>query len=769
MPETARVLNSTPIGEVTSPRIVYRHLNKAGLKIGDGRSIHIVKYLAWLSKARNEDTRDSGHERNDYEKVKAAAALRARAMSEAGRDIASEDWVRPAKDQKRKDDATMSFQAFCDSYFPQLFHLPWSHDHQRVIQKIERAVLEGELFAMAMPRGSGKTTLCEMACLWALMIGAHEFVALVGSAEGHAADMLESIKSELENNDLLDEDWSEVTGPIRALEGIHQRAKGQIFGGERTHIGWTGGEIVLPTIPGSMASGGIIRVSGITGRIRGMKYKRVDGRSVRPSLVLVDDPQTDESAKSPSQCATREAILSGAILGLAGPGKKIAGLMTVTVVQQDDMADRMLDRTKHPAWQGERTKMVYRFPENETLWAKYFDIRKAGQAAGTGVDHANDFYIENREAMDAGAEVAWPARHDQTEVSAIQHAMNIRCDRGDNAFYAEYQNEPLPALTDHQDVLDKETIEKKQNGHKRGVPPESSSIITAFIDVQQNLLYWLVCAWEDNYSGAIIDYGTHPEQGRAYFTLRDAKRTIQLEHKESAFEANLYAALDKCVTMLMQREYRQADGTAMRIDRLMIDANWGASTDIIYQYCRMSPFGTAVMPSHGRYVGASSLPMNEYAKRMGDRIGPNWRIPGTAGKRAVRHAVYDTNFWKSFAAARFCTSIGESGCLTLFGPHNHSLLIDHLLAEAPVRTEARGRVVDEWKTKMIGQDNHWFDCLVGACVGASMQGLQTTGVEVQGVRKKYGGQSGAGSKGRKTYGQSGPLQAPELQWRRGGP
>lgn len=751
VPEAARVLNSTQLGEVISPRVVYRHLNRAGLAIGDGRTVHVVRYAAWLFRIRKEAKPDPGSERNDYDKVKAAAAERARNISEAGRDIAGEEWVREPKDQARKDAATMSFQAFCDSYFPQLFHLPWSHDHLTVIAKLERAVLEGELFAMAMPRGSGKTTLCEMACMWALMIGAHEFITLVGSDEGHAADMLDSIKSELENNDLLDEDWSEVTGPIRALEGIHQRAKGQLFHGERTHIGWTGGEIVLPTVPGSMASGGIIRVSGITGRIRGMKFKRPDGRSVRPSLVLVDDPQTDESAKSPSQCATREAILSGAILGLAGPGKKIAGLMTVTVVHQDDMADRMLDRTKHPAWQGERTKMVYQFPENETLWARYFDIRRAGQAAGTGVGEANEFYQQHREEMDKGAQVAWEARHDPGELSAIQHAMNIRCDRGDNAFYAEYQNDPLPSLTDHMEVLTKEKILEKVNGYKRGVVPDKCSHITAFVDVQQTILYWMVCAWQDDFSGAIIDYGTHPEQGRAYFTLRDAKRTMQIEHRESAFEANLMAALDKCCTMLMAREYRQADGTSMRIDRMMIDANWGASTDIVYQFCRATPFGSSVMPSHGRYVGASSLPMNEYAKRTGDRVGPNWRVPGTAGKRAVRHCVYDTNFWKSFAVARFQTVLGESGCMTLFGHYDHGLLCDHLLAEAPVRTEARGRVVDEWKTKMIGQDNHWFDCLVGSCVGASMLGVKTTGVEIQGIRKRYDSSTSKAFGQRKSY------------------
>lgn len=39
-------------------------------------------------------------------------------------------------------------------YFGSTFHMPWSDDHLKVIRKIEKAVIEGGLFAMAMPRGS---------------------------------------------------------------------------------------------------------------------------------------------------------------------------------------------------------------------------------------------------------------------------------------------------------------------------------------------------------------------------------------------------------------------------------------------------------------------------------------------------------------------------------------------------------------------------------------------------------------------------------------
>ena len=84
--------------------------------------------------------------------------------------------------------------------------------------------------------------------------------------------------------------------PIQCLEGLANRCIGQLYQGERTHIEWESRKIVLPTIPNSKASGAAIKVAGITGGIRGRKHKRADGRAVRPSLVVIDDPQTDESA-----------------------------------------------------------------------------------------------------------------------------------------------------------------------------------------------------------------------------------------------------------------------------------------------------------------------------------------------------------------------------------------------------------------------------------------------------------------------------------------
>jgi hypothetical protein len=731
--ELARLLNSTPVGEVVSERQLHRHRTRAGFRVaadGDAGKVDLFRYVAWLVTTRHQALAEAAREPEGltgYEAMKERARLRNAMLSLSGRDIGD---LPPVADPGRKEKAARNFRYFCDAYFAQTFHLPWSPDHLRVVAKIEQAVLEGGLFAMAMPRGSGKTSLCEVACLWAMLYGHRDFVALIGSDEEHAAGMLESIKAELENSELLAGDFPEVCHPIRALEGIHQRASGQLFQGKQTHIGWTAREMVLPTIPGSPAAGAIIRVAGITGRIRGMKHKRADGTSVRPSLVLIDDPQTDESARSPSQCANRERILAGAILGLAGPGKKIAGLMTLTVVRPDDLADRILDRDKHPQWQGERTKMVYAFPVRETMWQRYAELRAEGLRNDRGLADATAFYGQHRSAMDEGAQVAWPERYNHDELSAVQHAMNLKL-QDEAAFYAEYQNEPLPEVQAIDDLLSADQIAAKVSGHQRGEVPIGCTRLTMFVDVQGKALFYVVAAWEDDFTGYVIDYGTEPDQKAAYFTLRDMRRTLATAAPRAGVEGAIYAGLERLVASYLAREWRRDDGAMVRIDRCLIDANWGSSTDVVYQFCRQSPHAGVLMPSHGRYVGASSIPFSDYKRKRGERIGLNWRIPVVTGKRAVRHIVFDTNYWKSFAHARLAVPMGDPGCLSLFGtkPEPHRLLAEHLTSEYRVKTEGRGRTVDEWKLRVEGLDNHWLDCLVGCAVGASMQGAVLFGTD----------------------------------------
>jgi len=722
-----RMLNSTPLGEVISERQLRRHRNRAGYRIGDEKRVDLLRYAAWLAWLRHNPA--PAREPADYEAIKEAARARNAELSAIGRDIGE---IPEVVDPERKAGAETSFRYFCEAYFPRTFSLPWSNDHLKVIAKIEQAVLRGGLFAMAMPRGSGKTTLAETACIWAMLTGAREFVCLIGSDAGHARSMLESIKVEFETNDRLLEDYPEAVYPIHALERIHNRAKGQLCNGRHTRIVWTADEIVLPTIPDSKASGAIIRVAGIESRIRGMKFKRADGRAVRPSLVVLDDPQTDESARSDQQVRSRMETLNGAILNLAGPGEKISGIMPCTVIRPGDMADQILDRGQHPAWQGERTKLVYAFPSDDKLWQRYAQIRADSFRNGGDGRAATEFYRAHRSQMDAGAAVAWPQRHNADELSAIQHAMNLKL-QDERAFWAEYQNEPLPEDEGDPDQLTAEQIAAKVNGYARAEVPIGASHLTMFIDVQAKLLFHVVVAWEDDFTGYVVDYGTYPDQRRAYFTLRDVQKTLGRAAPGTGLEGSIYAGLEKLTGEYLPRRWRRDDGAELQIERCLIDANWGQSTDVVYQFCRQSGHSAIVMPSHGRYVGASSVPFSEYKRKRGERVGHHWRIPNTAGRRQVRHALIDTNHWKSFIHARLAVAMGDPGCLSLFGrkPAEHQLLADHLTAEYRVRTEARGRVVDEWKLRAGNPDNHWLDCLVGCAVAASIQGAVLPGTDAK--------------------------------------
>ena len=664
---------------------------------------------------------DNANGNDDYAAIRKKSLARVKALSAAGRDIgAIPEVVNPA----RKAECERDFEKFARIYFGQTFQLAWSEDHLTVIGQIEETVLRGGLFATAMPRGSGKTSLAETACIWAILYGHRSFVALIGSDEGHASQMLDSIKTELESNDLLQEDFPEAVYPIAQLEGISHRCKGQTYQRQRTKVEWSSDVVVIPSIEGSKSSGAIIKVAGITGGLRGMKFKRSDRRSVRPDLVIVDDPQTDQSARSLSQCETRERILAGAVLGLAGPGKKISGIMPCTVIRQGDMADRILDRTLHPEWHGTRTKMVYSFPTNEKLWEEYGRIRHESMRAGKDGSEATDFYRSNRESMDEGARVAWVARHNPDELSAIQHAMNLKL-QDERAFHAEYQNEPIPEQDARTDDLTPDQVAGKLNRYERRRVPLPCTKLTAFIDVQASLLYYAVCAWEDDFTGSVIDYGAFPEQGMSYFLLRDAKKTLQTEIKAAGLEGQIYGGLEALTDSLLGRGWLRDDGAEMRIERLLIDANWGTSTDTIYQFCRQSKHAGIVMPSHGKYIGASSPPMREQGKKPGDKVGLNWKIPAIHGKRVVLHVIYDTNYWKSFIHTRFSVAIGDRGSLALWGSksHEHRMFADQMCSEFRVRTSGRGREVDEWKLRPDRPDNHLFDCLVGSAVAGSIQGV----------------------------------------------
>ncbi len=726
--ELVRMLNSTPMGVVTSVAKVGRQMNTAGFRVGDGKRINLLRYVAWLAREREKP-------RPPKLSVEEARTRDLVAKNAARREAQDIGEIPPVQDAERREQACGSFRFFCETYFPDIFYLPWSNDHLRVIEKIEMAVVHGGLFAFAMPRGSGKSVLSRMAALWAILTGRRKYVCLIGSAADQARSLLQGIQAVLlRPQSLLLGDFPEVVHPVQALENSAHKQRGQRYRGELTFPTWTADKIVIATIPGSAASGSVITVDGLDSNIRGQQHSTIDGRVLRPDLVLIDDPQTRESAQSLKQTVNRLAILNGDVLGLAGPGCKISGLLTCTKIYAGDLADQLLDREKNPEWQGECTKMVYSFPTHEKLWDQYAAIRAESLRAGNGGKEATEFYQQHQVEMDTGAAVAWPARYNEDEASAVQHAMNLKL-RDREAFFAEYQNEPLSQQVDDT-VLTPEKVAERFNGRKRGEVPLSAGTLTTFVDVHDAVLYYCVCAWEDGFTGHVVDYGTFPDQKRAFFTLQDARHTLGRTFPGAGVEGAIQAGLEQLVGEHLQRSWPRTGGGVLRVEKLLVDMGYKSG---IVANVKHKVGGAAMVLSKGMGLRAGSKPMSTYRRHPGEIHGHNWYFPNVNKSSEFQHVAFDANYWKSFVHARLVVAPGDPGALTLFGKtaNEHALFAEHIAgSETWTLTHGQGRDVQEWKPRPTRPDNHWFDCLVGCAVAASISGVSLPGMDAKPKRQR---------------------------------
>jgi len=735
--ELLQVVNATPQGETLTRSRLRRQMDAAALRFGDGTHVHLVRYVRWLV----DEMERPRPAKVDYAEARRRQAEKNRAATKSIQDIAP---IPEIEDYPRRKACGASFRLFCETYFPVAFHRPWSDDHLRVIAKIEKAVREGGLFAFAMPRGSGKTTLARCASLWAILYGYRPFVCLIGAADDRAKELLLPIKKHALENPLLLADFPEAVHPLRALENSSKRQLQQHCRGRLTHVHWGQNKLVFPTIESedlpaalrqdgfdiSPSCGSIITTTSLDANMRGQQHTLVDGSIIRPSLVLLDDPQTRDSARSVDQTHKRLELLNGDVLGMAGPGEQISALMTCTKMYEGDLADTVLDREQYPEWDSECTRLVRAFPTNEKLWEEYFEIRRSGGKAA-----ATEFYRQHQVGMDAGAAVAWQARYDgkSGEISAIQHAMNLRKKVGPDAFAAEYQNEPSLQQTSDQ-VLTADQVMEKTSGYKRGEIPPACTKLTIFIDIHKELLFYAVCAWEETFTGYVVDYGTFPDQRRLAFTLADATRTLGKAFPGAGTDGAIHAGLEQLVSAYLNRDWSRG-GSLMRIDRLLVDMGYKPG---IVAAVKQKAGGSVMMLAKGIGIRASRKPIAEYARRPGETIGHYWYIPNVRKTGQFQHVLVDVNYWKRFVQEGLATAAGDRGCISLFGNdgRHHELIAEHVArSEKWVEVIGPGGVVREWSPWPTRPDNHWFDCLVGCAAAASMVGIKPAG-EAAPVRQR---------------------------------
>lgn len=684
-------------------------------------------------------------EKRNYAEHRERAGERINQMSASGRDIGS---VPSIKNVRRRNKCKLDLKLFCKTYLPEAFPLPFSEIHDEMIARLEESVLHGALYAFACPRGSGKTTIARAATLWAVSYSHSKYVFLIGANSGKAVDSLESIKTWIRFIDVYAEDFPEIAYPVRKVNGIAHRCAGMTSEGRSCKIEWSKDFVVLPTVksPANLAkhktkdapsSGTVIAVSGLTGNgIRGSLRSMIDGRQIRPDFVLLDDPQTDESAASAPQNITREKLISGAVLGMAAPGKKISAVMPCTVIAKGDMVDKILDRKKHPLWRGTRAKMIDGWPVNFNLWEKYFEIYRMGALLEPpSYAESNRFYKKNREDMDLGCHATWEARHNEDELSATQHAMNLYC-RDQATFFSEFQNEPIVA-NDETEFLSMGDVMIKQHAHGRNVVPLEVETIKAFVDVQKEQFFVQIWGYSEGFDGYLLDYFSFPQQPSGYFSKKTISETFSKHYPGKGLEARIYAAANDLHDLLFGLKWKRKDDNAtMQISRVGMDSRYKTAT--LRRVYRDSPYQEKITLCMGVAYGAKRKPITQKVTKTGERKGSGWFYT-TSRRASVRTLEIDTYFWKTFFHQRLSTAIGDPGSFSLYQvktPQIHRLVAEHFCAEYRTQLEGSYGKVDEWFMRPGSPDNDYLDCAVGAAAIASFDGLTFLGADFNEGRKR---------------------------------
>jgi hypothetical protein len=597
------------------------------------------------------------------------------------------------------------------------FDRPWSPDHLKVLGKITQAVTDGGLFALAMPRGHGKTTMLKWVTAYVLLTGARKFVVVIAATAELAQGIVDFVRQQITESDTLHAHYPHVTTYARATDGKAIKARYQLRAdGKASGILWSKTTLVFPEVltPDGKAyssNGAILEAHGLTGAIRGKWKDTKTGKVLRPDFVLLDDPQDRSSAESPSQCSMRERIITGDVLGLAGPRRRIAAVMPCTVIRKGDLADRFLDHKQHPEWQGEICRLVNVWPTaQDTLWKEYDRIYREETGEGRGFNAATEFYKSNRVKMDAGADVCWTSRVRDGEISALQTAENLRIESGQQ-FWAEYQNDPQDVAEASYRLVASD-IQNHQAPYPRFTVPDQATIIIAATDINRAKggLHWVVVSFDQKMTAHVVVYGHWPESGEVW--PENAPVGIR--------RARLFTELSRLGQHLTALPIIK-QGQRKLPSRLLVDR--GYEPEVVHPFAAQGGFPFHLIPCRG-YAA------HKYAPRKGSLVGAPKENCHVTTSTTGNFIAFNADAVREQMQRAWLGDAGTPGGATLYqsDPRRHVNFADQLAAEVlrqKYQTDYGMRY--EW-THQPGSQWDWADAMSMAYVGALEQGWTAQGI-----------------------------------------
>lgn len=305
--------------------------------------------------------------------------------------------------------AALDIEAFCRLYLGDEFTLAFPEVHRRFLadmQEVRDRAREGRpglRLARAVPRGHAKSTFyARVLPLHGFLFGWSPLTVLLGNNATAARRLLKSIREMVEATPAIREDFDGVRGDLWGEERIESAT----------------GEAIVAFGAGS-------------GAIRG-----VSSPGSRPTLVIGDDLDDDESVRSPVQLASNKEWLDKGVMALGDQvGFTTSFVFVGTLIRKTSLLQHIIES---PDFDVIVEQGVKRDASNGALWqqwrAWFLEHARAGQQPK---DPASDtFYQEHKDALLDGTEVLWP------RPDAYYHLMLYKLARGDAAFASEIQNQP---------------------------------------------------------------------------------------------------------------------------------------------------------------------------------------------------------------------------------------------------------------------------------------------------------------------------------------
>ena len=602
----------------------------------------------------------------------------------------------------------------------------------------QEVILNGGRICKSEPRGYGKTVRSGHAALWAVLYGYRRMVPVFKSSAAQAkSQIIAAWKTEIRSTPELLWMFPDLIWPLVALDGVGQQATRQTYKGTFTHCRWTSSEIVFPHIAKEPGASAVLTALPLK-NARGTNYTTADGEVLRPDFAIFDDVQNDEDAENPVTLGKIEDLIDHTAMRLCGHATTMSAIMNNTIRAENDLGERYHKKT---GWRSVRYKMLDQpsISEKEHWLGEYGRIltswdKSVPDDEARAKKEALAYYKKHRVPMDTGAKATWEWAYawgdrEQTEITAVQHAYNIRIIDGESVFQSECQNEPVRKNASIK-MLTAEEIMHKQGPYRRGVVANEAAEVTLFVDVHPEILDWEMWSWDPVFTGWKTDDGYFPHQPRPNFTHRRPPVPLSELFPGMDEGARIYAALDALLhgvdgqPGLIERQLMTQDGRPMRVSTVGIDSN-GRWNDEIKMFCVNSRFSAMLRPTYGRAIKLSHAKISQWEMSRGTNYGPEW-CPTKPKRGEANGLIFDANYWKTRFHTALALPMAAKGSLYVYKTANPQELkrsAEEYVAELPNRVRDDVREAVEWKLRP-NMDNHRLDCAVGCMMLASTRGIR---------------------------------------------